>query len=120
MFDWLSVVQLFIIIVIVYMFYVSFIKNTSSEKLVRGLVGLGALWALSFILPKFHLYLLGRFLHWIALFLSMGLIVIFQPELRKILALMGNIKGGDLVIKSLLQFGVGHLAAAYPPELGMT
>lgn len=93
MFDWLSVVQLFIIIVIVYMFYVSFIKNTSSEKLVRGLVGLGALWALSFILPKFHLHLLGRFLHWIALFLSMGLIVIFQPELRKILALMGNIKG---------------------------
>lgn len=93
MFDWLSVIQLFIIVVIVYMFYVSFIKNTSSEKLVRGLVGLGALWALSFILPRFHLHLLGRFLHWIALFLSVGLIVIFQPELRKILALMGNIKG---------------------------
>ena len=93
MFDWLVAVQLLIIVVIVYIFYVSFIKNTSSEKLVRGLVGLGALWALSFVLPRFHLHLLGRFLHWIALFLSVGLIVIFQPELRKILALMGNIKG---------------------------
>lgn len=93
MFDWLGAVQLFIIIAIVYVFYVSFIKNTSSEKLVRGLVSLGALWALSFILPRFHLHLLGRFLHWIALFLSVGLIVIFQPELRKFLALMGNIKG---------------------------
>ncbi len=93
MFDWLSLIQIAIICIIVYAFYVSFIKNTSSEKLVRGLIGLGALWALSFVLPWLHLRLLGRFLHWIALFLSVGLIVIFQPELRKILALMGNIKG---------------------------
>lgn len=93
MFDWLSLIQICIICIIVYAFYVSFIKNTSSEKLVRGLIGLGALWALSFVLPWLHLRLLGRFLHWIALFLSVGLIVIFQPELRKILALMGNIKG---------------------------
>ena len=93
MFDWLSVVQICVICVIVYVFYISFIKNTSSEKLVRGLIGLGVLWLLSFLLPLVHLHLLGRFLHWIALFLSVGLIVIFQPELRKILALMGNIKG---------------------------
>ncbi len=93
MFDWLSFIQIIIICVIVYAFYVSYIKNTSSEKLVRGLIGLGVLWALSFILPRIHLHLLGRFLHWIALFLSVGLIVIFQPELRKILALMGNVKG---------------------------
>ena len=93
MFDWLSFIQIIIICIIVYAFYVSYIKNTSSEKLVRGLIGLGVLWALSFILPRIHLHLLGRFLHWIALFLSVGLIVIFQPELRKILALMGNVKG---------------------------
>ncbi len=93
MLDWLSVIQIFIICITVYIFYVSFIKNTSSEKLVRGLIGLGVLWLLSFLLPLVHLRLLGRFLHWIALFLSVGLIVIFQPELRKILALMGNIKG---------------------------
>lgn len=93
MINWLSVVQIVVIAVIVYTFYVSFIKNTSSEKLVRGLIGLGVLWVLSFVLPWLHLNLLGRFLHWIALFLSVGLIVIFQPELRKFLALMGNIKG---------------------------
>ena len=93
MFDWLSIIQIGIICIIVYAFYVSFIKNTSSEKLMRGLIGLGVLWALSFLLPWVHLKLLGRFLHWIALFLSMGLIVIFQPELRKFLALIGNIKG---------------------------
>ena len=93
MFTWLNIIQIFVIVFIVYVFYVSFIKNTSSERLVRGLVGLGVLWALSFLLPWVHLYLLGRFLHWVALFMSMGLIVIFQPELRKFLALMGNVKG---------------------------
>lgn len=93
MLNWLNVIQVCIIAFVVYFFYKSFIKNTSSEKLVRGLVGLGILWALSFILPWIHLHLLGRFLHWIALFMSMGLIVIFQPELRKFLALMGNVKG---------------------------
>ena len=93
MFNWLNLVQILIIFVVIYAFYISFVKNTSSEKLVRGLVGLGVLWGLSFILPVLHLYLLGRFLHWIALFLSVALIVIFQPELRKFLALMGNIKG---------------------------
>ena len=93
MLDWLNIIQIGIIILVVYFFYISFIKNTSSEKLVRGLFGLGVIWALSFILPWLHLYLLGRFLHWIALLLSVALIVIFQPELRKFLALMGNING---------------------------
>ena len=93
MFNWLDLLQVLIIAIVVYVFYVSFVKNTSSEKLVRGLFGLGLLWAFSFILPILKLHLLGRFLHWIALFLSVGLIVIFQPELRKFLALMGNIKG---------------------------
>ena len=70
MLSWLNIVQVCIITFVVYFFYKSFIKNTSSEKLVRGLVGLGILWALSFILPWVHLHLLGRFLHWIALFTS--------------------------------------------------
>ena len=98
MFNWLNFVQIAIIAVVVYVFYVRFIKNTSSERLVRGLLGLSIIWILSFVLPRVHLDLLGRFLHWIALFLTVGLIVIFQPELRKFLALMGNIKGLKNVI----------------------
>lgn len=93
MFNWLGFIQVIIIAAIVWLFYRSFIRNTSSEKLVRGLFGLAALWILSFILSWAHLDLLGAFLHWAALFLSLGLIVIFQPELRKFMALMGNIEG---------------------------
>ena len=91
MFDWIALVQILVIVVLLWMFYRSFIHNTSSERLVRGLLGLGALWAVSFILTWVHLDLLGAFLHWTALFLSISLIVVFQPELRKFMALMGNI-----------------------------
>ena len=103
MITWLNIIQIGIIVIIVYAFYVSFIKNTSSEKLVRGLIGLGVLWALGFLLPWLHLKLLGSFVHWIALFLTVGLIVIFQPELRKFLALMGNVKGLRNVIFAFKQ-----------------
>lgn len=93
MINWLNLVQVIIIALVLWGFYRGFIKNTSSERLVHGLFGLGGLWFLSFLLPWMHLYILGRFLHWIALFLSVGLIVIFQPELRKFLALIGSVRG---------------------------
>lgn len=91
MFNWVNLIQVGIIVVAVWFFYKTFIKNTSSEKLVRGLLGLAGLWIASFVLSWAHLDLLGGFFHWMALFLSISLIVIFQPELRKFLALMGNI-----------------------------
>ena len=91
MFNWVDLIQIIVIIIAVWAFYKTFIKNTSSEKLVRGLLGLAALWIASFVMIWAHLDLLGGFFHWMALFLSISLIVIFQPELRKFLALMGNV-----------------------------
>lgn len=93
MFDWVALVQIAIIAMLIYVFYRSFIQNTQSEKLVRGLLGLAALWVLSFMLPLVRLNLLANFLHYMALFLSLSLIVVFQPELRKFMALMGNVQG---------------------------
>lgn len=91
MFNWIGLIQIVIIAIVMWLFYRSFIQNTSSERLVRGLLGLALLWVLSFVLSWAHLDLLSGFLHWTALFLSISLIVIFQPELRKFMALMGNI-----------------------------
>ena len=93
MFYWVNLLQIGIIAVLIFVFYKSFIQNTASEKLVRGLLGLALLWGASFVLEWAHLGLLGKFLHWAALFLSLSLIVIFQPELRKFMALLGNIDG---------------------------
>ena len=91
MFSWLGLIQILIIVVLLWVFYRGFIQNTSSERLVRGLLGLALLWGLSFVLSWAHLDLLGTFLHWTALFLSISLVVVFQPELRKFMPLMGNI-----------------------------
>lgn len=92
MFGWINFIQIVIIAGLMWAFYRSFIQNTQSEKLVRGLLGLAALWVLSFVLSWVHLGLLATFLHWTALFLSLSLIVVFQPELRKFMALMGNVE----------------------------
>ena len=95
-------IQVVIITIIIWMFYRSFIKNTQSEKLVRGLLGLAGLWLLSFVLSYARLNLLANFLQYTALFLSLSLIVVFQPELRKFMALMGNVQG----LRRMLQVGV--------------
>ncbi len=100
MFNWVGFVQILIIAILMYMFYRSFIQNTQSEKLVRGLLGLAGLWVLSFVLPLVHLNLLATFLHYTALFLSLSLIVVFQPELRKFMALMGNVQGLRRMLKA--------------------
>lgn len=100
MFDWIGLVQILIIAILMYVFYRSFIQNTQSEKLVRGLLGLAGLWVLSFILPLVRLNLLATFLHYTALFLSLSLIVVFQPELRKFMALMGNVQGLRRMLKA--------------------
>lgn len=99
LFNWGGVVQIALIGVMMWLFYRSFIQNTQSEKLVRGLFGLALLWLLSFVLPLAGLDLLATFLHYVALFLSLSLIVVFQPELRKFMALMGNIQGWRRVLK---------------------
>lgn len=91
MFNWIDFVQIIFIAIMMYLFYRSFIRNTQSEKLVRGLLGLALLWTLSFVLSWVGLGLIATFLHWVSLFLSISLIVVFQPELRKFVALMGNI-----------------------------
>lgn len=44
MFNWLGLAQILVIILLILVFYRSFIKNTSSERLVRGLLGLALLW----------------------------------------------------------------------------
>lgn len=100
MFSWLGLIQILIIVVLLWVFYRGFIQNTSSERLVRGLLGLALLWGLSFVLSWAHLDLLGTFLHWTALFLSISLVVVFQPELRKFMALMGNIDEWRRIFRS--------------------
>ena len=83
-------VEIFIIALILFVFYSKFIKNTQSEKFVKGAFVLVFLWIFSEILIRFDLKILGVFLKSIVMLVSLSLIVIFQPELRRFLGYLGQ------------------------------
>ena len=90
-FSWVNIIELFIIALVLYVFYRKFIKNTQSEKFVKGIFFLVFLWILSEILITFELRILGVFLKAIVTLISVSLIIIFQPELRRFLGFLGQI-----------------------------
>lgn len=90
-FSWTNMVEIFIIAIVLYIFYKKFIKNTQSEKFVKGAFFLVFLWLFSEILIRFDLKILGVFLKTVVTLVSLSLIVIFQPELRRFLGFLGQV-----------------------------
>lgn len=86
-----NVVEILFIAIILFVFYRKFIKNTHSEKFVKGAFVLIFLWVFSEILVRFDLKILGVFLKSIVTLISLSLIVIFQPELRRFLGYLGQV-----------------------------
>lgn len=89
-FTWLNVSEVLIIVITVFTFYKKFIKNTQSEKFVRGILFLIIAWILSEILIDIDLNILGMFLRSMVTLVALSLIVIFQPELRRFLGYLGQ------------------------------
>ena len=92
-FSWNNACQIVIVIAIVFYLYMKFIRNTQAEKLIRGiLIFIIAAWVFSVVLFALELKILGS----IALYLLMGLmlsmVIVFQPELRKLLVHLGQTK----------------------------
>jgi len=87
---WVNGIEILIIASTLYLFYIKFIKNTSSEKLVKGLFILIFLWIMSEVLTLINLTILGLFLKGMVMVVSLSLIVIFQPELRRFLGYLGQ------------------------------
>ena len=84
-FNWTNLLEIFVIGLILYAFYKKFIKNTQSEKFVKGIFILIFVWIFGEILVRLDLKILGMFLKSIVTLVSLSLIVIFQPELRRFL-----------------------------------
>lgn len=89
-FTWLNVTEVLIIAVTVFTFYKKFIKNTQSEKLVKGIAFLIIAWLFSEFLIAIDLNILGMFIKTIVTLVALSLIVIFQPELRRFLGYLGQ------------------------------
>lgn len=90
-FGWKNIFEVLIIVALLMLVYQRFIKNSRSEKFVKGAFVLVFIWILSEILIAIDLQILGVFLRSVVLFVSLSLIVIFQPELRKLLGYLGQV-----------------------------
>lgn len=90
-FGWKNTFEVLIIVAILMIFYQKFIKNTHSEKFVKGAVVLVFLWILSEVLIALDLTILGVFIRSIVTLVALSLIVIFQPELRRFLGYLGQV-----------------------------
>ncbi len=88
--DWVNIIELGIIVSLVFAFYKKFIQHTPAEKLVRGLMFLVFAWIFAEILNILDLKILGMFLKSLVALISLSLIVIFQPELRRFLGYLGQ------------------------------
>ena len=89
-FGWISLFEIAIIAGFLLILYKKFIQNTQSEKLIKGLFMLLMAWLFSEILILIKLKILGVFLRSLVALISVSLIVIFQPELRRFLGYLGQ------------------------------
>lgn len=95
-FSWSDIVQIIFLTCVLMFAYKKFIKNTSSEKFVKGILIIICVWFFSEVLMAVNLKIIGMFLKAVVTLVSLSLIVIFQPELRRFLGFLGQV---DFVTK---------------------
>src|SRR5574344_662781 len=86
-----DVLQMIVLAVFILLFYRRFIKNTQSEKFVKGVLILAFGWIFSEFLIAIHLSIWGMFIKSAVMLIALSLIVIFQPELRRFLGFLGQV-----------------------------
>jgi diadenylate cyclase len=88
--NWVNILQLVFIGIIIFVFYKKFIRNTQSERLIKGLFILFFAWIFSELLIIINLQIIGGFFKTLVALIALSLIVIFQPELRRFLGYLGQ------------------------------
>lgn len=85
-----NIAEVVVLVLILVFFYKKYIKGTHSESLVRGIFALLIMWLFSEFLIRINLQIFGMFLKTLVSVVTVGLIVIFQPELRRFLGYIGQ------------------------------
>ena len=88
--SWINVFEIFVIALTLLYIYQRFIRNTQSEKLVKGLFFLAVAWMFAQVLIYLNIRIIGGFIQLLVLVIMLSLIVIFQPELRRFLGYLGQ------------------------------
>ncbi len=89
-----SSLEIAVLAVLILFLYKKYIKGTNSENLLRGVIVLIFMWILSELLMIIGLKVFGMVLKAFVAIIIFGLIVIFQPELRRFLVYLGQ---GNLI-----------------------
>ncbi len=101
-FTFKDIIQVVIVVIIVAYIYLKFIKNTQAEKLVRGiLLFIIVAWIFSAVLIALEFHLLGQIAQYLLSGILLSLVIVFQPELRKLLVHLGQTK---FVAKNFFSF----------------
>ncbi len=88
-----SVIQILLIVLIVAYIYMRFIKNTQAEKLIRGILFFIIIaWIFSALLIALDFQILGQIAQYLLTGILFSLVIVFQPELRKLLVHIGQTK----------------------------
>lgn len=86
-----DVIQVLVIIAIIIYVYMKFIKNTQAEKLVRGILFfIITAWTFSAVLIAWNFQILGQIAQYILTGILLSMVIVFQPELRKLLVHLGQ------------------------------
>ncbi len=94
--------QVLVVVLFLSYIYIRFIKSTQAEKLVRGiLLFIITAWAFSALLIKLEFQILGQIAQYLLSGILLSLVIVFQPELRKLLVHLGQTK---FVAKNFFSF----------------
>ena len=84
-------IQVLLIVLVVCYFYIRFIRNTQAEKLVRGILFfIIASWIISSGRIALEFQILGQIAQYLLTGILLSLVIVFQPELRKLLVHLGQ------------------------------
>ena len=97
-----DIIQVLILFLFLIYVYWKFIRNTQAEKLVRGiLLFVIVAWIFSAVLIALNFQILGQFAQYLLTGILLSLVIVFQPELRRLLVHLGQTK---FVAKNFFNF----------------
>ena len=88
-----NILQILVIIVFFAIVHYKFLKNTAGEKIIRGImIFVFCMWGFSALLIKYDFIILGVVAQTLLAMIAFSFVVVFQPELRRILGQLGQAK----------------------------
>lgn len=88
-----NIAQVLVILGFIAFIHYKFLKNTAGERIIRGImIFIFCMWGFSALLIKYDFIILGVVAQTLLAVIAFSFVVVFQPELRRILGQLGQAK----------------------------